>query len=53
MGEQRGPGRHHATSRTVWTREMNIAILDCCFLNNSVDENGKPIRSYRRGMHSI
>ena len=28
-GEQRGPGRHPATARTGWTKEMNIAVMEC------------------------
>ena len=52
-GEQRGPGRHPATARTGWTKEMNIAVMECYFLSNPVDENDKPIRGYRRRMHSI
>ena len=53
MGEQRGPGRHHATARTGWTKEMNVAVMECYFLSTPVDENGKPIRGYRRRMHNI
>ncbi|XP_063599202.1 uncharacterized protein LOC134775604 [Penaeus indicus] len=53
MGEQRGPGRHHATARTGWTKEKNIAVMECYFLSNPVDENGKPSRGYRRRMHNI
>ena len=52
-GEQRGPGRHPATARTGWTKEMNIAVMECYFLSNPADENDKPIRGYRRRMHSI
>ena len=48
MGEQCGPGRHPATARTGWTKEMNIAAMECYFLSNPVDEIGKPIRGYRR-----
>ena len=32
--EQRGPGRHPATARTGWTKEMNIAVMECYFLSN-------------------
>ena len=53
MGEQRGPGRHHATARIGWTKDMNIAVMECYFLSNPVDEDGKPIRGHRRRMHSI
>ena len=52
-GEQRGPGRHPAASRTGWTKEMNIAVMEYYFLSNPVDENLKPISGYRRRMQSI
>ena len=51
-GEQRGLCCYPATARTEWTKEMNIAVMECYFLSNSVDENGKPIRGYRRCMYS-
>ena len=53
MGEQRGPGRHPATARTGWSKEMNIAVMECYYLSNPVDDNGKPVRGYRRRMHSF
>lgn len=53
VGEQRGPGCHHATARTGWTKEMNVAVMECYFLSEPVDESGKPIRGYRRRMHKI
>ena len=52
-GEQRGPGRHPATARTGRTKEMNIAVMECYFLSGPVDKNDKPVRVYRRRMHSI
>ena len=53
MGEQRGPGRHPATARTGWSKEMNIAVMECYYLSNPVDDNGKPVRGYRQRMHSF
>ena len=49
----RGPGRPHATARTGWTKEKNVAVMECYFLSNPVDEYGKPIRGYRRRMNLI
>ena len=55
-GVQRGPGRHLATAITVWSTEMNIAVMECYILSNPVDDlvnHGKPFGGYRRRMHSI
>ena len=53
MGEQRGPGRHPATARTGWSKEMNIAVTEYYYLSNPVNDNSKPVRGYRRRMHSL
>ena len=53
MGEQRGLGRHYATARTGWTKEMNVAVMECYFFSTPVDEHGKPIRGYESRMHNI
>ena len=53
MGEQHGPSHHLATARTGWSKEINIAVMECYYLSNPVDDNGKPVRGYRRRMHSI
>ena len=53
MGEQRGPGRHPATARTGWSREMNIAVMEYYYLSNHVEDNGKPVRDYRQWTHTI
>ena len=42
MGDLIGPGRHHATAKTGWNKEMNVAVRKGYFLSNHVDENGKP-----------
>ena len=49
--QQRGPGRHQATAKRKWPRELNRVVMECYFLSNPVDENGKPIRGYRQRMH--
>ncbi|XP_063592543.1 uncharacterized protein LOC134769733 [Penaeus indicus] len=53
MGEQRGPGRHHATARTGWTKEMNIAVMECYFLSNPVDENALELEEIRKRMVNV
>ena len=32
---------------------MNTVVMECYFLSRPVDEEGKPIRGYRRRMHNI
>ena len=51
--EQRGPGRYPTTARTGWSKSMNVAVMECYFLSKPVDEEGKPVRGYRRRMHNI
>ena len=53
VDEQRRPDRHHATARKSWNREVNIAVVECYFLSKPMDEEGKPLRGYRRRMHAI
>ena len=53
VDEQRRPDRHHATARKSWNREVNIAVMECYFLSKPMDEEGKPLRGYRRRMHAI
>ena len=51
--EQRGPGRYPTTARTGWSKSMNVAVMECYFLSKPVDEEGKPVRGYRRRMQNI
>ena len=53
MGEQRRPGRHQKTAGTGWSKEMNVAVMECYFLSRPFDEEGKPNRGYRKRMHNI
>ena len=32
---------------------MNTAVMECYFLSRLVEEEGKPVRGYRRRMHNI
>ena len=50
---QGGPGRHPATSIVKWSRDMNIAVMECYYLPKPVDESGRPVRGYRQRMHAV
>ena len=50
---QGGSGRHQATAKMKWNKELNVAVMECYFLSKPTDENGKPVRGYRRRMHNI
>ena len=39
--------------RQTWTKALNTAVMECYFLCRPVDEEGKPVRGYRRRMHNI
>ena len=39
--------------RQTWTKTLNAAVMKCNLLSRPVDEEGKPIRGYRRRMHNI
>ena len=39
--------------RTGWSKEMNVAVMKCYFLSRPFDEEGKPIRGFRKRMHNI
>ena len=51
--EQRRPGSHQKAARTKWSREMNVAVMESYFLSRPFDEEGKPIRGYRKRMQNI
>ena len=53
VGEQRRPGRHQVSAKVRWTKRMNIAVMECYYRSNPVDENGKSLRGYRRRMFNI
>ena len=48
VGEQRRPDCHQKTARTGWSKEMNVAVMECYFLSRPFDEEGKPIRGFRK-----
>ena len=51
--EQHRSGRHQKSTRIGWSKEMNVAVMECYFLSRPFDEEGKPIRGYRKQMHNI
>ena len=48
--QQRGPGRHPATARKKWNKEINKVVMECFYRSRPFDEEGKPIRGYRQRM---
>ena len=50
VGEQRRPGRHPATARLKWGKEAKKVVMKCYFRSKPVNENGVPLRGYRRGI---
>ena len=53
VAEQRRPGRHQKTARIGWSKEMNVAVMECYFLSRPFDEEGKPIRGFRKRIYNI
>ena len=53
MDEQGGPGRNPVTARMKWNKAINIAVMECYYLSNAMDENDKTVRGYRQRMHRI
>ena len=39
--------------RQTWRKTLNTAVIESYFLNRPVNEEGKPIRGYRRRMRNI
>ena len=37
--------------RQTWAKTLNAAAMECYFLSRPVDQEGKPVRGYRRRMH--
>ena len=37
--------------RKTWTKTLNTAVMECYFLSRPADEEGKPVKGYRRWMH--
>ena len=48
--QQRGLGRHPATARMKWDKEVNKVVMECFYRSRPFNEEGKPIRGYRQRM---
>ena len=48
--QQWGPGRHRATARVKWNKEVNKVVMECFYRSKPFDEERKPIRGYRKIM---
>ncbi|XP_067023908.1 uncharacterized protein [Acropora muricata] len=53
VGEQRRPGRHPATARMMWSKDVNKVVMECYLKSKPVNENGVPIRGYRQRMFRV
>ena len=54
MGPQHRPGRHQTTAanaRMKWTKEVNVAAMECFYQSRPFTEEGRRIRGYRQRMH--
>ena len=47
---QQWPGCHSTNVRTRWSKKVNSAVMECFFRSKSFNDNGKPIRGYRKQM---
>ena len=48
-----GPVVIKKTARTGWSKEINVAVMECYFLSRLFDEEGKTIRGLRKRIHNI
>ena len=39
--------------RQTWTKTLNTVVIESYFLSRPLEEEGKPVRGYRRRMHNI
>ena len=46
--QQQGAGCHPATATMKWNKEANKVVMECLYRSKPFDEEGKPIRGYRR-----
>ena len=53
VGKQRRPGRHPATARMMWSKDVNKVVMECYLKRKPVNENGVPIRGYRQRMYRV
>ena len=46
--QHRRPGRHLATARMRWNKEVDKVVMECFYRSKPFDEEGKSIRGYRQ-----
>ena len=51
--KQRRHGRHPATARMMWSKDVNKAVIECYLKSRPVNENGVPIRGFRQGLFRV
>ena len=50
VGQQALSNCNQRTARIKWRKEVNVVIMECCYLSKPADENDRPIRGYRQRM---
>ena len=50
LAQQQGTSHYQTAARMQWTKQVNIVVMECYYRSRPVDENGVPIRGYRRRM---
>ena len=53
VGDQRMPGRHPATARMMWSKDVNKVVMECHLKSKPVNENGVPIRTTDENMEKL
>ena len=53
VDEQRRPGRHPATARMIWSKDVNKVVMECYLKSKPVNEDGVPITEYRQRMFRV
>ena len=48
--QQRKTSRHPAIARLKWNKEVNKVVMECFYTSKPLDEEGRPIRGYRKRM---
>ena len=51
--EQCRHGRHPATARMMWSKDVNKVVIECYLESKPVNENGVAIRGFRQGMFRV
>ena len=46
-------GRHPATARMMWSKDVNKVVLECYLRRKPVNENGVPIRGFRQRLFRV